>query len=60
MTPTIAQLRQAVRLYRSEYASREINKANRVKWLRAIAWLGNRWVYCGGQVSWGHGNKETV
>ncbi len=57
---SIARLRQAVRLYSSEYASRATNRHNRIAWLRAVAWLGDKWVYRGGQVSWGHGNKEAA
>ena len=42
--PTIAQLRRAIRLYGSEYVSRAENKALRIKWLRSVALLGDKWL----------------
>jgi hypothetical protein len=44
LKPTIAALRMAVRNWNSEYVSREVNKANRIAWLRAVAMLGDKWV----------------
>lgn len=42
--PTIAQMRRAIKLFSSEYATKEINKANRINWLKAVARLGDRWL----------------
>ena len=39
-----ALMRQAVRLFNSEYVSREINRANRIAWLRSVNRLGDRWL----------------
>jgi hypothetical protein len=44
LKPTVAALRMAVRNWNSEYVSREVNKANRRAWLRAVAMLGDKWV----------------
>jgi hypothetical protein len=41
---TFQRIRQATRLFRSEYVSKEINKANRRAWLRSVQSLGNRWL----------------
>jgi hypothetical protein len=40
----IALMRRAVRLYCSEYVSREVNRANRIAWLRAVERLGDKWL----------------
>lgn len=37
-------MRRAVRLFNSEYASREINRHNRIAWLRSVEALGNKWL----------------
>jgi hypothetical protein len=37
-------MRRAVRLFNSEYVSREQNKANRIAWLRSVQMLGDRWL----------------
>ena len=37
-------LRRAVALFRSEYAPREIRRANARKWLQAVDRLGDRWL----------------
>lgn len=37
-------MRRAVRLFNSQYVSREVNKANRIAWLRAVHRLGDRWL----------------
>lgn len=37
-------IRKATRLFNSEYVSREINKANRRRWLEARAVLGDNWL----------------
>jgi hypothetical protein len=39
-----SRMRQAVRLFRSDLVSREVNKANRIAWLRCIERMGNKWV----------------
>lgn len=58
--PSIALLRQAVRLYSSPYVSREQNKANRVSWLRSIHALGDGWVLAGRkEVSWGAKERKA-
>ena len=59
--PSIALLRQAVRLYRSPYVSREVNRRNRISWLRSIHALGDGWVLAGRkEVSWGAKQRRTV
>lgn len=40
----ISLLRQAVRIWRSEYATKEINRRNQVAWLRAVEKLGDKWL----------------
>lgn len=40
--PTRAQLRRAIELFSSEYATREENRRLRVKWLVATARLGDK------------------
>ena len=58
--PSIALLRQAVRLYRSPYVSREVNRRNRVAWLRSVAILGDGWVLAGRkEVSWGAKERKA-
>lgn len=32
-------------LFNSEYISEEINKANQVKWVKAVEALGSKWLY---------------
>jgi hypothetical protein len=43
-TQHLMLMRRAIRLFNSEYVSREQNKANRIKWLCAVQTLGNRWL----------------
>jgi hypothetical protein len=38
------RVRQATRLWASDLVSREINKANRLAWLRAVEQLGDKWL----------------
>lgn len=40
--PTFADLRRAIHLFSSEYATRDENKKLRVKWLNARAALGDK------------------
>jgi hypothetical protein len=42
---TYARIRQAVRLFRKGYGSRQQRKNNAAKWLTAIDSLGPKWVY---------------
>lgn len=37
-------LRKSVRLFNSEYVPAEVNRANRIAWLRSVLMLGNRWL----------------
>ncbi len=37
-------LNQARSLYNSEFVSEEVNRANQLKWVRAITYLGDRWI----------------
>jgi len=39
------RLAQARRLYNSDFASREVNRANQRKWARSIRILGDKWLY---------------
>jgi hypothetical protein len=47
-------IKQAVRLFRSEIAPRSVRRANARKWLASMLMLGDKHVYRGGTVSWGH------
>lgn len=55
-----ALIKQAVRLWRSDTAPREVRRANARKWLRAVLMLGDKHVFKGGEVKWGHGRSESV
>jgi hypothetical protein len=37
-------LRRAVRLFNSEYVPREVNRANRIAWIRSVQMLGDKWL----------------
>lgn len=37
-------LRRARRLWGVDYVPREINRANQLKWARAVARLGDKWL----------------
>ena len=39
------RLAQARRLYNSDLASREVNRANQLKWTRSIRMLGDKWLF---------------
>jgi hypothetical protein len=39
------RLAQARRLYNSDLAPREVNRANQLKWTRSIRMLGDKWLY---------------
>ena len=39
------RLAQARRLFNSEHASREINRANQLKWARSLRILGDKWLF---------------
>lgn len=39
------RLAQARRLYNSDLASREVNRANQRKWARSIRMLGDKWLF---------------
>lgn len=43
-TPQIGLMRRAVRLFNSEYVPANINRANRIAWLRSVQMLGDRWL----------------
>lgn len=59
--PSMALLRQAVRLYRSPYVSREVNRRNRIAWLRSVHHLGDGWVLAGRkEVTWGAKQRRTA
>lgn len=40
----ISLLRRAVKNWRSEYVSQEVNRANQRAWLKAVAMLGDKWL----------------
>lgn len=43
---TTKQLEQRAKvLFNSEYVSEELNKANQVKWVKAVEALGSKWLY---------------
>jgi hypothetical protein len=56
---TLTQAKRALRLFRSEYVSREVRHANARKWLAAVHNLGNNWVLAGAPAKWGHGRSEA-
>jgi hypothetical protein len=39
------RLAQARRLYNSDLAPREVNRANQLKWVRSIRMLGDKWLF---------------
>ena len=39
------RLTQARRLYNSDLTSREVNRANQLKWARSIRILGDKWLF---------------
>jgi len=39
------RLAQARRLFNSDLAPREVNRANQLKWARSIRILGDKWLY---------------
>jgi len=41
--PSRERVKQAVRLFRSEYATRSLRRANARKWLACVAYLGPKW-----------------
>jgi hypothetical protein len=52
--PSLSQVKRALRLYRSDYVSKEVRHANVRKYLQALAHLGSNWVLAGRkEVSWG-------
>jgi hypothetical protein len=52
--PSLSLVKKALRLYRSDFASKELRHANAKKWLAMVAHLGSHWVYAGrSEVSWG-------
>lgn len=57
--PTLAQIKQAVALFRSEFAPRELRRANARKWLLQMEQLGDRYVYRGGKVSWSYNSRSA-
>lgn len=58
MKPTLTDAKRALKLWRSDLAPKELQRSNAVKWLRATALLGERWVLAGGPVKWGHGERS--
>lgn len=44
MKPTLTDAKRAMRLWRSDLAPKEVQRANALKWLRATALLGDRWL----------------
>lgn len=58
--PTFGQLRRAMRLFASEYASKETRRRNAMSWLRSVAILGDGWVLAGRkEVSWGAKERKA-
>ena len=53
-----AQIKTAVRLFRSPLAPRDLRRANARKWLCAVHQLGDNWILCGGEAKWGHGQRS--
>jgi hypothetical protein len=52
--PSRDQIKKAVRLFRSEFATRDVRRANARQWLLKMNQLGDKWVYAGrAPVSWG-------
>lgn len=52
--PSFGELRRALRLWTSEYASRETRRRNALAWLRSVQSLGNNWILAGRkEVAWG-------
>lgn len=55
----MSRIRRALRLFRSEYAPRELQRANAMKWLRAVEMLGDNWVLKRGDARWGYGQERA-
>lgn len=52
--PSFGELRRALRLWTSEYASKETRRRNATAWLRSVHQLGPNWILAGRkEVSWG-------
>lgn len=58
--PTFGQIRRALRLFESEYASKETRRRNALSWLRSIDMLGKGWILAGRkEVSWGAKERKA-
>jgi hypothetical protein len=55
-----ALIKQAVKHFRSDTAPRHVRRHNARAWLRSVLMLGDKHVYKGGEVKWGHGRSQTV
>lgn len=42
--PDLTLLRRAVKNWTSEYVPREVNRANRLAWIKAVQALGDKWL----------------
>ena len=52
--PSLSLVKRAIKLYRSPYVSKEVQRANARKWLASVAHLGADWLLAGRrEVSWG-------
>jgi hypothetical protein len=55
----MTRIKQALRLFRSEYAPKQVRHHNARQWLRSVSMLGDRWVLRGGANKWGYGKEAT-
>lgn len=55
--PPYSLIRKAVALFRSDLVPRSVRRHNARAWLRSVTLLGDKHVYRGGEVKWGHQTK---
>jgi hypothetical protein len=58
--PSLSLVKRALRLYRSDLVSKDVQRANALKWLASVAHLGPNWVLAGRrEVSWGAKERKV-
>lgn len=59
--PSLSLVKKALRLFASEYASKETRRRNAMHWLRSVENLGANWILAGRrEVSWGAKQQEAT
>jgi hypothetical protein len=58
--PSLSEVKRALRLFASDYASKETRRRNALAWLRSVSMLGNNWILAGRkEVSWGAKERKA-